>query len=188
MKRNLFLLLLLGVFSLTAGTAAYFTHSATARNVITAGAVSIALEEKHQSTGGAVVEFPPEGITGLMPGCSASKLVRVRNTGAESWIRVKCHISATAADGTALPTDVVALDISPQWLYQEGWYYCQEAIPQDGLTPLLFSQVDFSPAMGNEYQNARVVITLQAQAVQTAHNGSAVTEAIGWPENKEVAG
>ena len=51
---------------------------------------------------------------------------------------------------------------------------------------LLFNEVLFSSAMGNEYQNCTAKIFVSAQAVQSANNpipeGGTVTDIPGWPE------
>ena len=168
---------------ITGGTYAYFTTSDTARNVITSGFVEISLEEKHIDGSGAVVKFPEKGILGVMPGSRVSKIVTVKNTGAQSWIRVKADCAVTAADGSVLSSDVVVFSPNDaHWLLKDGWYYCRQSIPTGESTPVLFDRVEFSPAMGNEYQNCRVVITLQAQAVQAAHNEGALEDVLGWPE------
>ena len=43
----------------------------------------------------------------------------------------------------------------------------------------------FSTEMGNEYQNVKVKIDLDAQAVQSRNNGESALEATGWPESEE---
>ena len=185
MKRKLLILscLVICLSVLSAGTAAYFTAQSDARNVITSGFVEIAREEKHIDGSGAVVKFPEKGILGVMPGSRVSKIVTVKNTGAQSWIRVKADCAVTAADGSVLSSDVVGFSPNDaHWLLKDGWYYCRQSIPTGESTPVLFDRVEFSPAMGNEYQNCRVVITLQAQAVQAAHNEGAVADVLGWPE------
>ena len=184
MKRKLFFLfcLLLCLSALSSGTAAFFTSQSTARNVITSGFVEIALEERHQNSSGAIVTFPQEGIHGILPGSTVSKIVSVKNLGAESWIRVQADCAVTAPDGTPLSSDVVQFSPDAEtWLQKDGWYYCRQPIPANSATPVLFDQVQFDPAMGNAYENCRVVITLQAQAVQAAHNASAVEDVVGWP-------
>ena len=80
------------------GTLAYFTATGTARNVITSGGISIAIEEKTQN-GDALVDFPKEGLQGIMPGTTASKIVRIKNTGPnEAWIRVQIASYITDSD------------------------------------------------------------------------------------------
>lgn len=63
------------------GTLAYFTSENTAHNVITSGGVNIEVVEKTQGKDGVLVDFPKEGVRGVMPGSDVSKIVSVKNTG-----------------------------------------------------------------------------------------------------------
>ena len=49
------------------GTLAYFTSENTAHNVITSGGVNIEVVEKTKNTEGVLVDFPKEGMKGIMP-------------------------------------------------------------------------------------------------------------------------
>jgi len=167
---------------LASGTYAYFTTEDTARNVITSGYVDIELVEKHENEDGTVVDFPDK-ITGVMPGSSVSKIVSVTNTGAKSWIRLAVELKVTAKDGTELPTDVISYTVDEtKWLVKDGVYYYRQPVETGAPTDILFDQVNFSTAMGNEYQNCEVNLIVTAQAVQFANNGTTVEEAAGWPE------
>ena len=79
MKRKLLLLSVLAicVATLAAGTLAYFSADGTARNVITTGNVSIAVEEWADAD----KTQPFEDLTGIMPGTTVTKIAEVRNTG-----------------------------------------------------------------------------------------------------------
>lgn len=74
MKRKLLLLSVLAicVATLAAGTLAYFSANGTARNVITTGNVSIAVEEWADAD----KTQPFEDLTGIMPGTTVTKLPR----------------------------------------------------------------------------------------------------------------
>ena len=184
MKKRLFAvaMVLICLSVAATGTLAYFTHDDTARNVITSGFVEIELVEKHIDDSGAEVDFP-ERITGVMPGMSVSKIVSVKNTDAESWIRVKVETKITGADGKALPTDVVSYDVdTTKWQLKDGYYYYLKPVSTGASTDILFDEVAFAGSMGNEYQNCKTEIIISAQAVQTANNGATVAEAAGWPE------
>lgn len=198
MKRKLLILSLLaiGVASLTAGTLAYFNAEDTAHNVITSGGVNIQIVEKTKDEGGALVEFPAGGLTGIMPGTAASKIVSVTNTGAsEAWIRVKLDLSIRSAGGDKLPAEltvgqetipVVDPEVKEGWLAGTGgyYYYTKPVASQDSTTNFM-ETVRFAPQMGNEYQGCTVTLVVSAQAVQTAHNpipqGGDVTGVTGWP-------
>lgn len=62
----------------TAGTLAYFTSEDTAHNVITSGDVNIELVEQTKKEDGTLVEFPEEGIKGVMPVLLPAKSSRLK--------------------------------------------------------------------------------------------------------------
>ena len=213
MKRKLSLLAILAICAavVATGTLAYFTAEDTAHNVITTGSVGIELVEKTKDDTGAEVAFPENGISGVMPGQSVSKIVSVKNTGeAEAWIRVwvnvaisepgdpisnptiKCLPLEIEVNGEMIPVITMDTD-ADKWLYEDGYYYYTEPVPvyeeKDGkvigITDTLFENVTFAKEMGNEYQNCKVYIDVAAEAVQTANNpipdNGDVTDVKGWP-------
>lgn len=173
----------------TSGTLAYFTSENTAHNVITSGGVNIEVVEKTQDKSGALVDFPKEGMKGVMPGTDVSKIVSVKNTGeSEAWIRVQVESKIKAADGADLPLtiekvgSVMTYTVGGGWsLGEDGYYYYTKPVAAGETTDILFDTVTFAPQMGNEYQNCTANIEISAQAVQTANNGTTVLEAKGWP-------
>ena len=199
MKKKVLLLLVVALCmtAFTTGTLAYFTGEDTAHNVITTGGVNIAIVEKQAvqgEDGMTEIDFPKNGITGVMPGTTVSKIVKVQNTGAsEAWIRVKVDAGITSApteqnpNGAALSTSVMTYDVqSSDWAYRDGYYYYQKPVASRELTAALFNTVSFSKDMDNTYQNCTANIEIYAQAVQTANNGETVLEAKGWPGDAPV--
>lgn len=101
------------------GTLAYFTSENTAHNVITSGGVNIEVVEKTQGKDGVLVDFPKEGVRGVMPGSDVSKIVSVKNTGeSEAWIRVQVESVIKAADGADLPLTIE--NVGPVMTYTVG--------------------------------------------------------------------
>lgn len=193
MKRKLLILsvLVICVATLAAGTLAYFNAEDTAHNVITSGGVGIQLIEKTKS-GDTLVDFPEDGLSGILPGTSASKIVSVENTGsADAWIRVKVEMTITGSDGKALPLEIGGADsvipvitFTPgeSWtLGEDGYYYYNAVVASGKSTETLFEEVYFAAQMGNEYQNCTANLVVTAQAVQTANNGDSALTAAGWP-------
>lgn len=175
--------------TVASSTLAYFTDEQHVHNILTSGGISIQVVETMQGEGDAMVEFPKEGLRGIMPGTVVSKTVQIQNTGAnEAWIRVKVDSSIIDADGKNLAlnlqdgTEVITYDVLDGWQPgTDGYFYYEKPVPVQMLTTPLFETVRFAPKMGNEYQNCTANIVISAQAVQTANNGASVMDASGWP-------
>ena len=161
------------------GTFAYFTDSFTTHNVITTGEVQIALREGGNT--GTTIGFSADER--IMPGKSVDKSVIVSNSGSSgAWVRIAVQKQFTAASGTPLDAEVIALAVDTEkWKYENGYYYyCEELKPGESTAPL-FNKITFSPSMGNEYQESTATISVYAQATQVANNGTNALDAQGWP-------
>ena len=161
------------------GTAAYFTAEETAYNVITTGVLDMDLVEK--TTGGA--DWPESGITGVMPGMVVDKIAYVENTGTiDFYTRLKVTVSVTAKD-SELSDAYITLDYDTEnWTEKDGYYYYNGVVSPEGKTEPLFEKVTFSKDMGNAYQNARVEILVEAEAVQSKNNADSALDAAGWDD------
>lgn len=177
-------LLVIGIAILSAGTIAYFTSSTTAHNVITSGGVSITLEEWADEE--CTTPYPAEAVP-VMPGQSVTKVVTVKNTDADAFVRAQFSITVLDADGKptnpANLTDAIVIEAGEGWEPgEDGWYYYSQPLAVGAVTAPLFSEVAFDgPNMTNEYQNCTVNVDVIAQAVQVANNGTSALEADGWP-------
>ena len=184
-------ILLISIFTIilaiaAMGSSAFFNAEDTAHNVITSGSVNIAVVET-MLDGTELKAFPEEGITGVMPGSTVSKIVSIRNTGrSDAWIRVRVSMEMKDGEGQPLDTGVVGFTVEGPWFDGgDGYYYYGEAVPAEKETQVLFREVRFDPDMGNEYQNCTAYIKIEAEAVQTANNpipdGGTVRDVAGWP-------
>lgn len=178
MKRKLTVIAAIAVCVsiLAVGSLAYFTAQDSAENHITTGNLAID-----------VVELGADGQpfvnqTSIMPGDTVVKEVSVENIGdSTAWIRVKVTMTCTA-NGETLSTDGITLDYNTaEWIYSNGYYYCNSQVEANNSTANLFNNVTFDSSLGNEYQNAELIINVEADAVQYANNGATVMEAQGWP-------
>ena len=178
------------------GTLAYITDSGTAHNVITTGLIDIELKEQMIGEDGeSLVDFPQEGIPGVMPGADVSKIVSVVNksTG-DAWIRIKVEQSIVGADGNKLDDSVITINYTntteneqePWWILGDDdyWYY-SDAVAPGATTKTLFDSVSFSGEMDNTYQNSKISVIVSAEAVQVANNpipeSGSVVDIPGWP-------
>lgn len=167
------------------GSIAYFTAEDTARNLITAGNVKIELQEKTVSPDGETI-VPFEDQLGVMPGSEVSKIVEVKNTGGQdAWVRVSVDKTIELAEGIEGDADLslITFDLNTEyWTEKDGFYYYTKALSSGQTTEPLFTTVSFAKTMSNQYQNSKAILTVNAYAAQTVHNGSTVFEAAGWPE------
>lgn len=183
-KQLLALALIIVVLAVGASsTLAYFTTRYTADNVISVSGVSVAIVETILGENGDIEEYPTEPVE-VMPATTASKIVRVMNDGPESiWVRVKVGAKFTDAEGNPFSDsdgDVEYVSVNYNttvsstvgyWeLKADGYYYYSKILaPNDSSTPI-FTEVEFSPSMGNEYMDSTLTIDIYASAVQSANN------------------
>lgn len=165
------------------GTVAFFTAEETAHNVITTGGIDVTLNE-WAGEGEDSAKIPFEDVTGVMPGASVPKVVEVENIGAsDAWVRVKVSTGIELAEGVEGEVDLslVTIDFNTtDWTEQDGWYYYNKPLKPGESTVPLFTCVSFDKTMGNLYQMSTATVKVDVQAVQTANNGSAATDAAGW--------
>ena len=127
----------------------------------------------------------------IVPGMEVTKEAFVKNTGTvDFYTRVKITKTFVPAQGEEKPelnTKLVRLDINEKYWEpgNDGFYYYKKPVAPGEETKPLFTTVTFSTEMGNEYQNVKVIIDLDAQAVQSRNNGESATKATGWPETDE---
>lgn len=170
---------------LATGTLAYFTAEETAQNVITMGALKMVLVELNEKG------EPWTDVENIVPGMEVTKKAFVKNTGTvDFYTRVKITKRFVPAQGDEMPelnTGLVELNINEKYweLRNDGFYYYKEPVAPGEETKPLFTTVTFSTEMGNEYQNVKVKIDLDAQAVQSRNNGESALKATGWPETDE---
>ena len=170
---------------LATGTLAYFTAEETAQNVITMGSLKMELVELDEKG------EPWEDVENIVPGMEVTKEAFVKNTGTvDFYTRVKITKTFVPAQGEEKPelnTKLVRLDINEKYWEpgNDGFYYYKKPVAPGEETKPLFTTVTFSTEMGNEYQNVKVIIDLDAQAVQSRNNGDSATKATGWPETDE---
>ena len=167
-----------------AGSLAYFTAQETAYNVITTASLDMTL---HEETAGGK-PFPEDGVLNVLPDSRVDKIAYIENSGeAEFWCRMRIEKSIRAAEGVdaELNFDHIALDInSDAWTEKDGYYYYNKPLKPGECTEPLLTQVRVGRELGNEYMNARLVIEVHAQAVQSRNNGTGALEAAGWPEDE----
>lgn len=165
-------------------TIAYFSTTDTATNVITMGNIKIKLHEQRVGNNEDGTLEPFEDVVGVVPGDSVSKIVTVENTGNNpAWVRISLEKAISLAEGVEgeINPSLVTFDIGDDWVERDGWYYYTKVLNASETTTAFFNNVIFSENMSNMYQDSTVTVSLLVHATQTAHNGTSVWEADGWP-------
>lgn len=170
---------------LTTGTLAYFTAEERAHNVITTGNIKVELQETTDQKDADGNPLPFEDLSGVMPGENASKIVQVKNTGANpAYIRIKVEKAIELAkdvQGIA-DTGLITMDYNTaDWTEQGGYFYYKKALQPGTLTEPLFTAVNFSGDMDNLYRNSSIRVDVSVFAVQSENNGADALQAKGWP-------
>ena len=203
-KRNMMLLtsMMLAVLLIAGGTFAWFTATADPIvNEFTAGTMGIQIHE----------EFEP--VTNLNPGDCYEKVIYVENTGSKrAYVRIKADTLWTPRSGvnaSELSDDVIMYGINEPywkwnwngwhsgwvlidgWEYIDGYFYYTKIVPSGGFTaPLLkCNRICFNgPMMGNEYQGAKLDITINAEAIQATHNAMNSVWGVSFGGNNSARG
>ena len=189
MKKKMLIIALIAICLAVcaSGTYAYFVTELPTHNVITTNGVSIELVEMQRNEDGSETEFPADTAIAVMPGSEVSKIVTVKALDAECWVRVMASFAFYDADGNEVtPGEAprsAAIEIatsSDKWVYNEadGWIYYSEPLAEGDETEPLMEAIVFSPGMGNEWQGRTFEISIEAQAVQTANNGTSGESAV----------
>ena len=174
--------ILLAVLIVAGGTMAWFTATTPAvKNEFKAGTVKIELIDKFK------------GAPNVNPGDCYSKKIYVKNTGTKkAYIRIKADAVFKDVNGNLLSNDVLRYGIDGPniWNLLEGWtqkdgyfYYSRIVHPGHYTKPLLkCNRICFDgPSMGNEYQGAKLDITVKADAIQATHNAIQAEWGVSFP-------
>lgn len=185
-KRRMLIIavVVIALASLATGSFAVPVTGVSANSTVTTSGVAIELKEWADVD--KTVPYDGSKPLGVMPGVTVTKIVEAANVGGTAaWIRARIEKEITLAPGVQGMPDSNLIHTNSNtemWMDgEDGWfYYAVPLEPGETGTPL-FTELRFDPAMGDEYQNAQVVVRVVAQSVQTANNGRTVMEAAGWP-------
>ena len=186
-KRKILAIAIIAIIgAMTVGcTSAYFATSSQAHNIITTSGVAIELIEDTEEEGNDGRPVPFTNIEGAMAGDRISKIPKIRNIDdSEVFVRMKLIANVELANGSInkISPNAFDLDISRSWSPKNGYYYYLYPLAKGETTRALFTTVVIpQTSTSNKYQGAKYTLTIKAEAVQTAHNGTDPLEAQGWP-------
>ena len=182
-KTTVIALIVICLSLLAYGTLSYFTAKDTGHNVITTCGIDIELQEWANTD--KTEAFPADGVSGVMPGTTVTKIAEVKNTGSSAaYVRAKADKKVILADESIGDASPVTIDFNTtDWTLKDGYYYYNKALEPGKTTEPLFTKVSFDKNMSNTYQNSKAIVDVSAYATQAANNGSDPLTAQGWPED-----
>lgn len=169
------------------GSMAAFTADVTTVNKITMGSVKLAVHQYHVDENGTRSAWKDADAVNVIPGEKVSQIVTVENTGSsDAWIRVKPVMSVALAEenkDATVDISMIGLDgtAAANWTQKDGWYYYTKALKAGATTEPVYTGIAFAAAMDNAWQGSSVQVTVDAQGVQSANNGSSALTATAWP-------
>ena len=174
------------------GSIAYYVTVETAHNVVSTGGVDIALFELTN-------EYDEHGdpkyftdINNAIPGETYSKIPYVENLDTGSaWIRSALKVTVTTGDGVVHEIDdwstILTINIDEEnWTLNGGYYYYDAALATGEKTEPMFTSVTIREDLPAEYLSSTITLNIDAEAVQSANNGSSAVEATGWGTGGEI--
>ncbi|MGI6510046.1 MAG: hypothetical protein ACOX1L_05675 [Erysipelotrichaceae bacterium] len=185
MKRRVFvtsiIVILLSIGALS--THAYIVAQGTATNIITTGKVKIELKEYTLDENNKRIEYGNEPIA-VIPSMQVDKIVNVKNVGNQpAYVRVSVKVLVNSQTQQNPDLSKIIIDYNQtDWTFKDGYWYYMAVLNAGETTKDLFTSVEFSANMGNEFMNSTVTVDIQAQATQFANQNVAdATDAKGWP-------
>jgi len=187
MKKKLFALAIAAIILAGAvtGTVAYYTAKTVAHNVITTGEIDIELVETMKNDKGEIVDYV-NNASGLMPGQTHSKIVQIANVGTNpARVPIKVEVELENEKGADLPADQLAIAFDDEhWEKKaDGLYYYTAKLEPGKSTAPLFEEVLLKTSIDNDYQNAKISISVKAEGIQYENNTEYAT---AWPTGVQI--
>ena len=129
------------------GTVAHFSGEAHVTNVITTGGVSIELIDLLDGKPAENKDgISTAALEGVMPGMDVSKVVSVKNDGAQPvWVRIDLKKTIDLADGVTgvnpNPELLIIQYDTENWTAKDGYYFYNVALQPGEKTTELFQEV-----------------------------------------------
>ncbi len=173
------LLLICGVLF----SSAFYSAQIKTENVITFGDIQIKLlsyelDENNQEREVREQEQPLHTDT-------MSRIVRVQNVCSEpAFVRVKIDLTVENERGLSPAEGYVSMGgTDAAWVQDGQWFYYNRILEPDMMTENLMQGLTFDmDKLTRDYAGDTVWLHVEAQAVQSKHNGTEVLQAQGWPQ------
>ena len=162
---------IIAIIVLALGSAAYLSKSGITESTVRSSNLKIELVMMEYKDD---VPTEAEGTVEIMPGDYVHRMATVKNGGKEpAWVRIKI------ADQEKL--ELIELN-EANWREDDGYWYYRSKLDPGKTTEPLFYGIRVREEAGNEDAGKSITLDIDAEGVQTKHNGSTALEVKGWPE------
>lgn len=179
-KTTIIVLFVALIVFLTWFTTSYVIKSTRTDNVITFGKIKLKLIEKELVNGNLVDVENNSKLT--LNSDKISRRIKVKNIcNHPFYTRVKISI-LNVYDNTYDYSNLISYDVSPNWVYKDGWYYYKKRLEKNESTDNIIEEIKFMISdISNNYKNNEFKLNVKAEAVQSENNNDNFLEAVGWP-------
>ena len=174
----------IGVFAY--GTYAFFTDTTISQNnkiVASTGVKNVTVKDYVYNEEGESVPSP--SVIKVLPSKEVAKSVTLQNKNLTSvYVRAKFYLDLTLAETekeNEVDFSLIQIEINEnKWIYKDGYYYYDGAIPAGAETDRFITSVSFDKDMPNLYQDSLLIVKTRFEIVQANNNGATVFDAVGW--------
>ena len=174
----------IGVFAY--GTYAFFTDTTISQNnkiVASTGVKNVTVKDYVYNEEGESVPSP--SVIKVLPSKEVAKSVTLQNKNLTSvYVRAKFYLDLTLAETekeNEVDFSLIQIEVNEnKWIYKDGYYYYDGAIPAGAETERFITSVSFDKDMPNLYQDSLLIVKTRFEIVQANNNGATVFDAVGW--------
>lgn len=134
-------------------------------NELQTGIIDISLEEYMLDANGKEVVWKDQ--EDIMPGDSISKIPKITNKAVDCWVRAKVKLSSKLQKADSLSVEQIE-GISDDWI-KIGEYFYYKKIIKSKQTVTLFQSLKIPEQWLKEYEENKIKIVVQVDAVQAKH-------------------
>ncbi len=181
-KRSILIILFVTLIVFLIGyTTSYIIKGTTTNNIITFGNIKLKLIEKELINDNLIDVKNDSKLT--LVSDKISRRIMVKNIcNHPFYTRVKISVLRVNDGKTYDSSNLVSYDVSPNWVYKDGWYYYKKSLKENESTDNIIEEIEFKLSdISNNYKNSEFKLNVEAEAVQSENNSDDFLKAVGWP-------
>ncbi len=165
-------------------TLSYFVTSIKTANIVQFGHIKMQLIETEMGADGVERPVDLEKSVNITRNNTVDRRLKVKNIGNHpAYIRVRLNFELAENTGDDIQ-QYLSFDFDEaNWIFEDGWYYYKAVLQPGETTTSLMTTLEFDDnALSTHYPDSKIVLDVDAQAVQSDNNALEVLQVEGWPE------